>query len=140
MKKIYFLLALALCSGSLSAQQKLTAPVMQRAYEAIEAAKLHGTIGTDLNSTNAAASEASSSETVSVFITLSNGHSVDELREVDFLTVVDELSTCIIAKLPAVRLMDLEDVDCISCVELCQKITVDMNYARPSGSVYNVHS
>ena len=140
MKKIYFLLALALCSGSLSAQQKLTAPVMQRAYEAIEAAKLHGTIGTDLNSTNAAASEASSSETVSVFITLSNGHSVDELREVDFLTVVDELSTCIIAKLPAVRLMDLEDVDCISCVELCQKLNVDMNYARPSGSVDNVHS
>lgn len=139
MKKLLLFSCLALSLLSASAQKKLTPPTQQRAYEAYEA-KLHQPVGPEINSADSRSGNANTSENVSVFINLEDGYSADDLRNIEFLTITNELSSSIIAELPADRLDDLESVACIRRVELCQKLHTDMNYARPSGNVDGIHS
>ncbi len=123
-----------------SAQHKLTPPTMQRAVEALEYMRLHQGITPDLNSVNSAEQTNPATEKVSVLINLTPGYTADDLMAIDYLTIEDVLSTCVVASLSSDKLIDLDNEPAIFRVEICRKLNVDMNYARPSGKVDGVQA
>ena len=131
-----FLSLSALCP----AQHKLTPPTMQRASEALEYAKLHEDIKPDLNTISSTGQDNPATEKVSVFINLEEGYTADDLRKIAYITVDEEMSTCVLASLSAVNLIDLNNEPCIRRAEICQKLKADMNYARPSGNIEDVQN
>lgn len=139
MKQILLAIFLSL-SALCPAQHKLTPPTMQRASEALEYAKLHQDIKPDLNTISSTGQDNPATEKVSVFINLEDGYTADDLRKIAYMTVDEEMSTCVLASLSAVNLIDLNNEPCIRRAEICQKLKADMNYARPSGNIEDVQN
>ena len=129
MKKTFLAAGVFLIVLSAGAQNKLTPFTRNKALEYMELKKQPGHDVPTLTSLE------ENGEEVVVFINLSQGATLSDLEKIDYVTVLDRFPTSILASVPVDRLLDLSQQSCIRRVEIGQKATVGMNYARPSGQV-----